>query len=70
MTRENMIMIGVIVLLVVVILVVEYVVKKGVNKGADAIHNARVRAQEKKDPPKVENLADRFKQPTDDSKRE
>ena len=65
MTKENMILIGAIVLIVVVWLVVRAVVKTAVDKGSDAIHNARVRAKEEKNPPQAESLADRYKQSAD-----
>ena len=59
MSRENLIIIGAVALIVAVWIVVRIVMKKAINKTADAIHNARVRAQAQ-NPPKIENLADRY----------
>ena len=71
MTKENMIVLGAVALIIIVWVVVRAVMKTAINKGADAIHNARVKAKEEKDPPKAESLADRYKQQTtDDSSKE
>ena len=63
MSRENLIMIGAIIVIVVAIFVIRAVARAIVNKSADAIHNAKVRSDEKKNPPNVENLADRYRKP-------
>ncbi len=56
-----MVAIILVILLVVVILVVEFCIKKAVNKGADAIHNARNEKKQRENPPQAESLADRYK---------
>lgn len=59
MSRENLIILGAVALIVAVWLVVRIVMKKAINKTADTIHNAKVRAQAQ-NPPEVKNLADRY----------
>ena len=69
MSRENVIMIGVVALLIVVIIVVRFVIKSVINKGADAIHNARVKSSEN-NPPKKESLAKRYENKSDEMTHE
>ena len=69
MTRENMILIGAIVLIAVVWYVAHKVLRTAFHKGFDAIHNAAVRAEEEKNPPKAESLADRYNQHNDVQKQ-
>ena len=52
--------IGVIVLIVLVIIVVRAIVQTAADKTADAIHNARARIKEEKDPHVKVKLADRY----------
>lgn len=47
--------------LVIFILVLRYLLNLGTNKARDAVRNAKKRSDEQKNPPKQENLADRFK---------
>lgn len=42
-------------------LVIRYLINLGVNKADDAIRNAKKKSDEKKNPPKQESLADRYK---------
>ena len=51
MSRENLIILGAVALIIAVWIVVRIVMKKAINKTADAIHNAKVRAQAQ-NPPK------------------
>ena len=46
---------------VVVIMVIRFIIKKGVDKGADAIQNAYRRKKEAESPARQENLSDRYK---------
>ena len=47
--------------IVLVWLLIKWGISAGVNKGVNAAANAVKRAQEKNNPPKTENLADRYK---------
>ena len=69
MTKENMILIGAVVLIVVLAIVIRGVLNTVAHKGMDAIHNARIRAQEEKNPPKAESLAERYNKLADDSEK-
>lgn len=46
--------------LIVFIFVLRYIFNQAANKAKDAFHNSRVRSEEQKNPPKQENLADRY----------
>lgn len=58
---NNAIMIIVIIALVAVIFLIRYLVNLGANKAEDAIRNAKAKSDMQKNPPKEENLADRYK---------
>lgn len=47
--------------LVIFIFVLRYLLNLGANKAKDAFRNSRARADEQKNSPKQENLADRYK---------
>ncbi|MBQ3286679.1 MAG: hypothetical protein IJI40_03340 [Firmicutes bacterium] len=57
---DNLIIIGAIIFIIVVWVVVRFVAQTAINKGADAIQNARARAQEEKNTARQESLSDRF----------
>lgn len=67
MTEENMIIIGAAALVVFLAIIIRGVLNTAAHKGMDAIHNARIRAQEEKTPPKAESLAERYYKPADDN---
>ena len=56
----NIILIVFVVVLIAVILLVNYFVRLGANKAEDSIRNAKKRSDMEKNPPKQENLADRY----------
>ena len=45
-----------------VLLLIKWVIRSTLHKGFDAAENAYKRAQEKKNPPQAESLADRYRQ--------
>ena len=47
--------------LTAVIMLIRYVINSAINKGVDAIHNARVEKKNKENPRGHENLADRYR---------
>ena len=56
----NAIVIGAVVLIIVIYIALKAILRKGVDKAADSITNARKRSLDQKDPPKQESLADRY----------
>lgn len=58
---NNVIVWAVVIGLTVFILLVRKLLNVAVDKGFDAIHNAKVRREEENNPPKTESLADRYK---------
>ena len=60
MSKEDLISIGILVLIVVIVVVVRFITQTAINKGADAIHNARIKSKEERNSPKQESLADKY----------
>ena len=60
MNNDEILGIVLIVAVALVLLVIRRLISAGVNKGVNAASNAIKRAQEEKNPPKPQNLAERY----------
>lgn len=58
---NNFIMIIIIIAVVAFIFLIKYLLNLGADKAQDAIKNAKIKSDMQKNPPKQENLADRYK---------
>lgn len=57
----NVMILLVVIIVVALCVVLPYVLKRIMHKGIDAVRNAKIDKENETQPPKTENLADRFK---------